>query len=152
MTTYSIDDGHGNRITAGLSERLAPAVAQRLANERGESVWLYDATDRGGEAEEVTPELMIRASNARPSTCLDVDGARDVDVVVTLGAREVEGEVTLVPASGTWQRGCIPLQAYGGQPDHWVSGDLLRVLRTLDDRAFRAALQEIERAAVEAAS
>lgn len=40
-TTYSIDDGHSNQITTGLSERDARTTAQRIANERGESVYLY---------------------------------------------------------------------------------------------------------------
>jgi hypothetical protein len=40
--TYAIEDGDGNNITTGLSpESHARQVAQRLASERGSSVWLY---------------------------------------------------------------------------------------------------------------
>ena len=49
-----------------------------------------------------------------------------IDVVVSVDG--VDGEVTLLPAEdgvggyGSW-----------GSPDHWVSGDLLVYIRTLDD-------------------
>ena len=39
--TYSIDDGNGNQLTTGLQEHEAHASAQRLADERGEPVYLY---------------------------------------------------------------------------------------------------------------
>jgi hypothetical protein len=41
MTNYSIDDQHGNEITTGLNERNARATAQKIANKRGETVYLY---------------------------------------------------------------------------------------------------------------
>ena len=41
MANYSVDDQHSNQITTGLSERNARSVAQRIANERGETVYLY---------------------------------------------------------------------------------------------------------------
>lgn len=54
-TTYSIDDGHGQQITTGLQGYdAARAVAQRLADERGESVYLY-SDDHDSESEEVGP-------------------------------------------------------------------------------------------------
>jgi hypothetical protein len=54
MTNYSIDDGHGNAITAGLSAQTARQVAQRIANSRGESVYMYeDGSD--ADAEEIAP-------------------------------------------------------------------------------------------------
>lgn len=62
-TTYAIDDGDGNEITAGLQGHNARQVAQRLANERGEPVYLYKAGDRHAagddamESEEFTPEV-----------------------------------------------------------------------------------------------
>lgn len=52
--TYAIDDGHSNQLTCGLSEYEARRVAQRMANDRGESVYLYeDGPD--SEYEEVEP-------------------------------------------------------------------------------------------------
>ena len=54
MATYAIDDAHSNQLTCGLSEAEAHDVAQRMANDRGESVYLYeDGAD--GEYEEVEP-------------------------------------------------------------------------------------------------
>jgi hypothetical protein len=59
MSYYNIDSGDGNELCAGLSEQEVARVAQRLANERGESVWYYQGgTDGEGEVEsiEVSPE------------------------------------------------------------------------------------------------
>jgi glutamate formiminotransferase len=59
---YAIDDGEGNQITAGLSEYVARTTAQRIATERGISVYLYETPaklDEDGDAidesEEFTP-------------------------------------------------------------------------------------------------
>lgn len=53
MTTYSIDDAHSNQITTGLQGYdAARKTAERMANERGEAVYLYAD---GGEYEEVAP-------------------------------------------------------------------------------------------------
>ena len=45
MTNYSIDDGAGNQLTTGLQEHEAHDSAQRLADERGEPVYLYSTED-----------------------------------------------------------------------------------------------------------
>ena len=58
MTNYSIDDGFGNALTTGLSEHVAESTAQKIANERGESVWLYGE----GEAEMKEVEPTINAT------------------------------------------------------------------------------------------
>lgn len=63
-TNYAIDTGDGNQLTAGLQGYdYARQVAQRIATERGESVYLYeipvpvDEDGEGtGESEEITPE------------------------------------------------------------------------------------------------
>lgn len=62
MTNYAIDDGDGNQLTAGLQDHNARKVAQRLADERGESVYLYEIpvrVDNDGdsldESEEIAP-------------------------------------------------------------------------------------------------
>lgn len=54
---YNIDDGFGNRITAGLQPHEARRVAKRIASERGESVFLYEAGkgEADAEMEEITP-------------------------------------------------------------------------------------------------
>lgn len=91
------------------------------------------------------PALTVVASSPRPSSCLPVAGAVDVDVTVTLpGGDPLEGEVTLAPRQYDGQ-----LASYGSSPDHWVSGALLRALRGLSDLAFRAALDQIEAAAAD---
>lgn len=41
MTTYSIDDGHGTRLTTGLQPHEAHRVAQRMADDRHETIYLY---------------------------------------------------------------------------------------------------------------
>lgn len=108
--------------------------------------------------------------NPRPSTCTDVPGAVDVNVTVTIGDRVIDGEVTLAPTPDPRDD---RLTAYGAAPDHWISGALLAELYAACEAAtgappgghprdpqsvlaaanqwFRDALQEIERAAVEAA-
>lgn len=55
---YAVDDGDGNRLTAGLREHNARVVAQRMANDLGEPVYFY-STREGDEdmtPEEVEPE------------------------------------------------------------------------------------------------
>ena len=49
MTTYSIDTDTGNLLCAGLPEHTAHRTAQRLADERGEAVTLYDSDDDSGQ-------------------------------------------------------------------------------------------------------
>ena len=53
--TYMVCDGNGNQITDGLQQHEAHRVAKRIANSRGESVWLSENTspDMG---EEIAPE------------------------------------------------------------------------------------------------
>jgi len=43
--TYSIDDGNGNQLTTGLQDHEAHISAQRMADERGEPVYLYSTED-----------------------------------------------------------------------------------------------------------
>ena len=58
MNNYSIDDEFGTELAAGLTESAARKEAQRLANKRGESVYMYDSSaDADGPANiEVKPE------------------------------------------------------------------------------------------------
>ncbi len=58
-------------------------------------------------------------------TTTGVERGLDVPVTVTLpDGREVEGEVTLLPAEDG-----RPTYESWGEPDHWVDGRLLRELR-----------------------
>ncbi len=55
--TYSVDDSSGRRIASSLSINDAKLTARRLANDLGESVWLYRDSEgaQAFEAREVTP-------------------------------------------------------------------------------------------------
>ena len=61
MTNYSIDDGNGNQLTTGLTEHNAHATAQWLADERGESVYLY-STEAGVQSRYETIAPVAHAS------------------------------------------------------------------------------------------
>ena len=56
MSTYAIDDEHGNRITGGLQEHEARKTAQRIANKREATVYLYEDTEDGDDPEAIEPE------------------------------------------------------------------------------------------------
>ena len=62
---YNIDDGLGNQITVGLQPHQARRVAQRIANELGESVFLYEAGE--GKAEAVSEEIVPSKTSKKPS-------------------------------------------------------------------------------------
>jgi len=87
----------------------------------------------------------VTASRPR-STTTGVDNGVDVDVRVTLAGSTYDGEVTLAPAQYDGR-----LCAYGNQPDMWISGALLKVLKRLGDADFRAALNAIEAEAADVA-
>ena len=53
-TTWMVEDEHGTAITDGLQEHEARAAAQRIANARGKTVYLW-APD-AEKAEEVEPK------------------------------------------------------------------------------------------------
>ena len=57
-STYSVEDGHGNDLAAGLPADTAHATAQRLANALGEPVWLY--CPAAGDEDEPAPSERIR--------------------------------------------------------------------------------------------
>lgn len=56
MTNYAIDDQYGNKLTAGLQEHNAHEVAQQMANDRGESVWLYETGENEEDSEYIEVE------------------------------------------------------------------------------------------------
>lgn len=55
--SYAIDDGVGDQITTGLAPQAARRTAQRMADERGASVFLYEDGDES-EAEEIRPGMV----------------------------------------------------------------------------------------------
>jgi hypothetical protein len=76
MTTYSIDDGHGNQITTGISEHLARRTAQQLADKRNETVTLYSDDD----SEEIEP-TEIEVEMDSPNGPRVRYGAQDAETV-----------------------------------------------------------------------
>jgi hypothetical protein len=58
MMFYVICDEDGHAITDDVQEHEVRQTAQRLANQRGKSVWIYPSDDDGRTAlgEEVEPE------------------------------------------------------------------------------------------------
>lgn len=74
----------------------------------------------------------------------DDPDARDVDVSITIGGVEHDGEVTLRLSDFDHE------YSAWGDPDHWISGDLLEALRSLDEQRFAVACGNIEAAAIHA--
>lgn len=86
QTNYAIDDANGNQLTAGLSPQTARRTAQRLADERNESVYLYaiPVSDDVDASEEIEPSE------------IEVDLGGPVGPRVTYGAHDeatVEAEI-----------------------------------------------------------
>jgi len=52
---YSIDDNNGEQITTGLQDHEVWTVAQRIADERGEGVWVYQGTEEPTEVRPAAP-------------------------------------------------------------------------------------------------
>jgi len=90
--------------------------------------------------------IEVDASAVTPSSCIDIEGAVDIDVTVRLGERSIDGEITLVPreADGV-------LDSWGGSPDYWMTGALLAELHRLSDADFRRACRELVSAGRKAA-
>jgi hypothetical protein len=57
MAYYNIDDADGTELTAGVSEHEIQAVAQRLANERGESVYYYEVSSEAARLAAIVPQI-----------------------------------------------------------------------------------------------
>lgn len=57
-SSYSIDDGNGNQLCAGLPAHTAREIAQRKADELGEAVWLYKVD--GSDTDEERPSVEIQ--------------------------------------------------------------------------------------------
>lgn len=64
MAYWNIDSGDGNSLTEGIQLEIeARRIARRMANERGESVYLYEVGNESGESEvgyeEIEPEPVL---------------------------------------------------------------------------------------------
>jgi hypothetical protein len=59
MTTYAIDDMHGNQLTTGLDERTARDTAERMANDRDEAVYLYEDRPLTDDEDELPSEKIL---------------------------------------------------------------------------------------------
>lgn len=55
MTTYMIIDGDGDKITDGVQQYAVERIAQRIADQRGEAVWVYGPDDTDATAERIDP-------------------------------------------------------------------------------------------------
>lgn len=53
--TYFIEDGEGNPLEKGLRAFEVEKVAQKLANARGETVYLYSDDPDDDDVEEIKP-------------------------------------------------------------------------------------------------
>ena len=104
MSTWNIDSGDGSELTAGISsEIVARRVAREMADERGESVYLYEVGPGDGESpvesEEIAPACVMSYADA--ST---LDGIPSAELV---HESERAGDTGAVPAyrddDGVWQ-------------------------------------------------
>lgn len=89
--------------------------------------------------------IHVAASLGTPSSCLDIPGALDIDVTVTVGDVTIDGEITLAPRQYDGR-----LAAYGATADHWVSGAMLAQLARMAGDDLRGWLDAIESAAIDA--
>lgn len=91
MATYSIEDGDGNQITTGLPARTASKTAQRIADERGQGVWLYRDSDgaQAFEGRAVTPKTVDPDAYCRQHGCPRVTCDESHPQVAATEVREV---------------------------------------------------------------
>jgi two-component sensor histidine kinase len=98
-TNYGIEDGHGNTLTVGLQgEEHAERIAQRMANERGESVWMYEDGDEPGESVEFRPSANTRQQildEMRPQDAPVVATYTDTYLNLDADQREYDAETTV---------------------------------------------------------
>jgi hypothetical protein len=80
-TTYSIDDGHGNQITTGLVDHLAHRIAQRMADERNEVLYLHSSEDDENDEPEPIEPTEIQITLDGPNGPRVVYGAQDAETV-----------------------------------------------------------------------
>ena len=112
MRTYSIDDGDGNEITAGVSSLTVYAMAQRFANERAAAVVVYaddDSEIYTVEAETCTfpTRFYVVFETSFRSDQQPCISHETIDKVKTLCGRKVEDAATFEPDSNNLTPDCI---------------------------------------------
>ena len=153
MTTYMIDSGDGNWLrNAGDDLSRARATAQEIADERGETVTLYESpmpTDADGEgngyAEDIDPTppaIHLAISAGTPSDHYPADeraanGALDYDVTLTIGDTATEGGITLYPDENGKMSTC------GTPLDGWCGSTILDAIKALPEQRRRAVLDAL---------
>ena len=86
---YAIDTGNGDQLTTGLPERTARRTAQRIATERGETVYLYAVAGgdaETGEAVPVEPEAAETTTEQLQQLRTEAAGAGDLAQVALCDA------------------------------------------------------------------
>jgi hypothetical protein len=116
--TYAIDTGDGIQITTGLSAHTAHRTAQRIADERGEPVYLYE-TGTGEdelEAEEIAPteiEVQFDAASG-PRVIYGAQDAETVEAEIPAGwSVDWSNAVDLAPSGTHRIRYSAPLVVTG---------------------------------------
>ncbi len=85
MANYGLDTGTGDAVTTGLQEHEARRVAQRIANERGETLYLYalaEGDGEAGESEAIVPRSIITTVRVSATEIRAELGERSVVVAV----------------------------------------------------------------------
>ena len=84
--TYMVCDGDGYALTDGLQEHEAERVAQSMANDRLESVWLSES-DSEDEGEEFAPDERNSVVKARLALAeWEVDEADETEISAVFAA------------------------------------------------------------------
>lgn len=104
MTTYMICDVNGNGLADGLQAHEARCIAQRMANNRGEPVWLSES-DSTGMGEKFVPKWnakIIEQGNGLPD-CGDYVTGDDGELYVII---RIEDRINTGhhPGDGNWCR------------------------------------------------
>lgn len=97
---YAVDDGEGNELTTGLGEHEARKVAQRMADDAGKSVYLYEVGS-SEEPEEFTPTADSEAACTAVREVLDA-------VTVTGDAGEITDYAACLCAVVQHRQGSLP--------------------------------------------
>jgi len=102
QTTYGIDDGHGDSICTGVTEVAVWEMAQRLANERGEAVYVYDA--RPLTDDEIEDGYSVPSTEVEPESTTALPSTADITALAALVPEATtanESSVTVVGPNGS---------------------------------------------------
>jgi len=124
MTTYSIDDAHSNALRQYLPEATARRIALQLANDRGDSVWLYRDSEgaQAFEAEEIKPTHMLDAK-------LHWDDQDPRNAGWWLSYREADGTQQGISIEADYYASIEQLAAALTAEPHWFETGTVKVFR-----------------------